>query len=218
MRPVWRLSEDCQMKEALKLALEALETELAVDMTNGAEVGEAAELMCEAITAIKQALAAPIQKPVATYKGPEELWLQLHGDCSDDELTEPVDYTDSSVTWCWHQIHDSDVRYVRADTIPPAAPVQEPVGALILGGVIDTSDGPEYEEWDVEWNTKAVEALQEKLVTSNGVTLMLYTTPHAAQRQWVGLTDEERQECTQSPFTAENYRAIEAKLKERNNG
>jgi hypothetical protein len=47
--------------EALKLALEALETELAVDMTNGAEVGEAAELMCEAITAIKQALAAPVQ-------------------------------------------------------------------------------------------------------------------------------------------------------------
>jgi hypothetical protein len=43
--------------EALKLALEALETEVAVDMTNGAEVGKAAELMCEAITAIKQALA-----------------------------------------------------------------------------------------------------------------------------------------------------------------
>ena len=44
--------------EALKLALEALETELAVDMTNGAEVGEAAEKMCEAITAIKAALEA----------------------------------------------------------------------------------------------------------------------------------------------------------------
>jgi hypothetical protein len=43
--------------EALRLALEALETELAVDMTNGAEVGEAAEKMCEAITAIKEALA-----------------------------------------------------------------------------------------------------------------------------------------------------------------
>jgi len=38
----------------------------------------------------------------------------------------------------------------------------------------------------------------------------------AAQRQWVGLTDEERRACTQSPFTADNYRAIEAKLKERN--
>jgi uncharacterized protein YecT (DUF1311 family) len=51
--------------EALHLALEALETELAVDMTNGAEVGEAAEKMCEAITAIKEALAQPEQKSVA---------------------------------------------------------------------------------------------------------------------------------------------------------
>jgi hypothetical protein len=32
----------------------------------------------------------------------------------------------------------------------------------------------------------------------------------------VGLTDEERNECTQSPFTADQHRAIEAKLKEKN--
>ena len=50
--------------KALKLALEALETELAVDMTNGAEVGEAAEKMCEAITAIKEALAQQEQEPI----------------------------------------------------------------------------------------------------------------------------------------------------------
>jgi hypothetical protein len=112
-----------------------------------------------------------------------------------------------------------------------SAPVQEPVGALILGGVIDTSDGPEYEEWDVEWNTKAVEALQEKLVTSNSVTVMLYTTPPAAQRQWVGLTDEEIDElghlveatgyCSDNlgvEGTQDFARAIEAKLKEKNNG
>ena len=33
---------------------------------------------------------------------------------------------------------------------------------------------------------------------------------------WVGLTEEERHSCTQSPFVADNYRAIEAKLKEKN--
>ena len=38
----------------------------------------------------------------------------------------------------------------------------------------------------------------------------------AAQKPWVGLTDEERNECTQSPFTADQHRAIEAKLKEKN--
>jgi len=103
--------------KALKLALEALEAVLS-DNQPYTHKSKAA------ITAIKQALAqpAPLQEPVASYKGPKELWLQLHGDCSDDELTEPVDYTDDSVTWCWHQIYNSDVRYVRADiATPPAA-------------------------------------------------------------------------------------------------
>jgi hypothetical protein len=54
---------------------------------------------------------------------------------------------------------------------------QEPVGALTLGGIIDTSDGLEYEGWDVEWDSKAIEALQEKLVTSDSVEVMLYTHP-----------------------------------------
>jgi len=36
------------------------------------------------------------------------------------------------------------------------------------------------------------------------------------QRTWVGLTDRERHDCTQSAFSDDNYRAIEAKLKEKN--
>ena len=46
--------------------------------------------------------------------------------------------------------------------------------------------------------------------------VLLAAAPQPAQRTWVGLTDEERQACTQSPFTAENYLVIEAKLKEKN--
>ena len=46
-------------EEALKLALEALENELAVDMSNYAEIGAAAEQMYDAINAIKEALAQP---------------------------------------------------------------------------------------------------------------------------------------------------------------
>jgi len=41
---------------------------------------------------------------------------------------------------------------------------------------------------------------------------------YGPSRPWVGLTDEERRVCTQSPFTAENYRAIEQALKEKNCG
>jgi hypothetical protein len=48
--------------EALKLALEALETELSIDWTNNDEFNASAEKMQEAITAIKQALAAPVQE------------------------------------------------------------------------------------------------------------------------------------------------------------
>jgi hypothetical protein len=53
--------------------------------------------------------------PAPSAQGPAELWLQLHGDCHDSELTEPVDYTSDDVTWCWHPIHNTDIRYVRAD-------------------------------------------------------------------------------------------------------
>jgi hypothetical protein len=42
----------------------------------------------------------------------------------------------------------------------------------------------------------------------------LYT--HPPRHEWRGLTVEERRECTSSPFVADNYRAIEAKLKEKN--
>ena len=42
----------------------------------------------------------------------------------------------------------------------------------------------------------------------------LYTAP--PKREWVGLTDDERRECTQSPFADDNFRTIEAKLKEKN--
>jgi hypothetical protein len=43
----------------------------------------------------------------------------------------------------------------------------------------------------------------------------LYATPPAAQRQWVGLTEQEAAECW-STGTVRTWQAIEAKLKEKN--
>jgi hypothetical protein len=43
----------------------------------------------------------------------------------------------------------------------------------------------------------------------------LHTTPPAAQRQWVGLTEQEAAECW-STSTVRTWQAIEAKLKEKN--
>jgi hypothetical protein len=49
-------------QEALKLALEALETELCIDWTNNDEFNASAEMMHEAIAAIKEALAQPEER------------------------------------------------------------------------------------------------------------------------------------------------------------
>jgi len=59
-------------QEALKLALDALETELSIDWTNNDEFNASAEKMYEAIAAIKQALAQPEQEPVAYLCEPDE--------------------------------------------------------------------------------------------------------------------------------------------------
>lgn len=68
-----------------------------------------------AFEAVRAAIAALEAQPQPSAQGPEEIFLQLHGDCLPHETDLPVVYTDDSVTWCWHRINDSDVRYIRAD-------------------------------------------------------------------------------------------------------
>jgi hypothetical protein len=85
-------------------------------------------------------------------------------------------------------------------TTPPAqpAPVQEPVAKKTGIGLV-TSNG-----WD-----------------SLPVGTLFYTTPPAAQRQWVGLTDEEADNFLKAVWgrevTPKHFiQAIESKLKEKN--
>jgi hypothetical protein len=80
------------------------------------------------------------------------------------------------------------------------APVQEPVACVI--------DGDLYFHHEIDWEDLAYQG--------HGVEL-LYTTP-PAQRQWVGLTDEDIIKCTPTwGGTVEDVaRAIEAKLMEKN--
>jgi ribosomal protein S27AE len=135
------------MKEALKLALEALEE---LNETNSywwQDVEEETVAKIDpAITAIKAALAQQ-----------ESVRLQ-----------------------CVH------CGTVYADGVPPAVPAQpaqKPIGKLNLGGMINTSEGLEYDDWDVELSRKTIEALQERLVTCDPVTLDIYTSQQLAQER-----------------------------------
>jgi hypothetical protein len=90
-----------------------------------------------------------------------------------------------------------------------SAPVQEPIGYLFqheetgLTMVVDVQQ--------VEWGFEKNNPRHQKIGP-------VYTTPPAAQRQWVGLTDEEVMQTMSGDWTSQFYfvRAIEAKLKEKN--
>jgi hypothetical protein len=62
-----------------------------------------------------------------------------------------------------------------------AQPAQEFIGRLNLGAMINTSESLEYDDWDVELSAKRIDALQERLVGCDPVTLDIYITPPAAQ-------------------------------------
>jgi len=51
---------------------------------------------------------------------PDVIFLQAYGeDYTGDTPSDldPVDCRDGSVTWCWHEIFNTDVKYVRLDAV-----------------------------------------------------------------------------------------------------
>jgi hypothetical protein len=189
--------------EALDLALEALENWKCVYSDEWDAFDE------HAITAINQARSAPVQETPFQIgqrlrqegKGISDLWGAVSSDADMPEAQRGFD---------------------------TAAPVQEPVSMRMpkvgdrvvciedesLGTVVYLTAGgsPEIKFDDGSHGTYMLREFAE---------LFGYTTPPAAQRQWVGLTDEEI-EKTCVPLGAamlsftEVAQAIEAKLKEKN--
>jgi hypothetical protein len=203
--------------EALKLALEALESVLddSPKVLEASISGGLYEVVqCrDAITAIKQALALDKKAENARELGLDyEPVLKDNSNYRyDPPVAEPVAYLCENAVghkyFRWKK-PSSTYKPIALYTTPPAqpAPVQEPVAWMTPHGEgfrirfsAPTSDVP------LGWDA-------------------LYTTPPAAQRQWVGLTDEEVINVMPDDDTpislgeafSKFAELIEAKLKEKN--
>lgn len=106
-----------------------------------------------------------------------------------------------------------------------AQPEQEPVAWMLpdYGDVLSASEADGTVIYNIPLYTAPPKPEQKSISTNDHLCSMLRQvhdvlacTALPMKRSWVGLTDEERHACTQSPFTEENYRAIEARLKEKN--
>jgi len=230
--------------EALKLALEALEKSIAITMAN-------IDLRNKAITAIKQALAAPVQEPFAwcidsedsadwcfakTEDGVKSNSVFMDEYCiktnpfplyttppaapvqnSDHEfknfhrvLCERFGYTHDEVDWKRDQV--SLIEWI-AKQVNPAAPVREPYAWHYknAGGVSAWHFGPSR-RFDADLDASERWPKTHQLIP-------VYTTPPAAQQQWVGLTHDEYDAICDKHSAMSDFdflEDIEAKLKEKN--
>ena len=205
-------------KEALKLALEAL-TYIYTETTADED-----ELIDQAITAIKKALAQPDQyakgyadamnwktqnhlehlpvtqpeqEPVAWKLVPIEPtreMLEAMDECSIEGYDEHL-----------YAGHAASVYMAAVDVAPTPPQPKEP------------EQGEPVAWLDEYGNAFPLVAKQYSVVGKHWKPL--YTTP--PQRTWVGLTDDEMHECWGDPLTPlgmKHARMIEAQLKEKNNG
>ncbi len=215
--------EAISTERALDLALEALE----YIENNYMSLPKSGS---EAITAIKQARSAPVQEPfgyVWFTKHMEHRFTRMkpHPDIGAMNIKpvytappgqEPVAYTTGHCKekaqpgGC--QLHNLHCGYPACDrkavTTQPAAPVQEPEYVYTCNGC-----NALYREDSV-----SCDCTVNGLMEFTRHILAPDTTPPAAQRQWVGLTDEEIGALDYSGTRAEFVKAIEAKLRSKNNG
>ena len=85
--------------------------------------------------------------------------------------------------------------------------------------ILNTQPEQEPVEWGVDWGPNGNSVSIIKRLAGGGIEVVGWEyAPHPPQRTWVGLTDEELAELSASGLVLWGlWRAIEAKLKEKNN-
>ena len=155
-------------------------------LSNGNDLTYAKACLESALTAIKQARSAPVQEPVA--------WpcVIAEADFEKNTVTLEMQCSDYKVGAGRHWLH----------TTPPKqpVPVQEPV-------VMTFDEAYASLSWN-EWRMRPIKELLAELHR--------LTTPPAAQRQWVGLTEDEIEECASYGYRYDVVAVTEDKLKEKN--
>ena len=149
------------------------------------------EKIGNAMKAIREALAQPDQEPVA--------WMREDEDCTDCIV--------------WEQTEEHTIPLYTAP--PQRKPEQEPVAWNVVDptGKIVATEMNSVRGWArIEGYKKTVEGL---LGFHEQGWRVVPTTP--PQREWVGLTDEEKHDCyLRIDIWSRCYEMIEAKLREKN--
>ena len=182
--------------EALKLALEALENSMKFVWADPER-----EAGFDAIDAIKQALAAPVQEQIELAK---QIWREDQRRIA--ELSAEIDRMKAA------QPVAPDINAMVGRFLAWKLPKDfYPDSFIIFDREKHDAWGGYPNSWPTGTNLLNVEQVRQMLEHVVG------TSP-AAQRQWVGLTDDEVIKCTPTwGGTVEDVaRAIEAKLKEKN--
>ena len=110
--------------------------------------------------------------------------------------------------------HSPLLTHMMSKRTTPPQPAQEPTGMLHIDRL---------GQWlDASLKERKAQPAQESEILTIAYQSGYYDGKKAAQRTWVGLTDEEMQAVVDAQLLVSNinvyFKAIEAKLKEKNNG
>jgi hypothetical protein len=197
--------------KAAKQALEALETIVDAIYVNSQQEATAVIKSDKAITALRTAIeAAEKQEPVA--------WMTLNAYGEEDDIHYECPEGHLPEGWTYKPLYTHPLRVHQEPVSMRMPKVGDMVicledGSLATVVYLTAGGSPEIVFSDGSRGTYLLREFAE---------LFGYTTPPAAQRQWVGLTDEDFENAFQETYIMGDSdlqdfaKVIEAKLKEKN--